>query len=112
MVSLSQRARGGSSGEGVCKGVTGEAKPVAPAAWEGESFRQKESRNTALTSNVLCPWGHRARPRPRQEAAPTLAVPTERKLPGADRRLVSHVCAIAHLQYWAHCKAKGWTACV
>lgn len=49
MVSLSQMVTGGSSGEGVFKGVTGEAKPVAPAAWEGESFRQKESRNTALT---------------------------------------------------------------
>lgn len=41
--------REGSSEKGVLKGVTGEAKKVATAACEGETLRQRESRNTALT---------------------------------------------------------------
>lgn len=100
MVSPSQMVREGSSEEGVLVGAAGEAKEAAQQCGAGEALGKGNAGTQPPGRNLLRPWGPRTGPR--KEAAPTLAVPTERKVPGADVCAITR--AIAHDWYQAHSK--------
>lgn len=74
------------------KGAPENAKEAAMAAWGGEKFRQRKSRNATLGQEP--PPSLETQDGAKKEAAPTLAVPTERKVPGVDRDMPgkSHLC--------------------